>query len=74
MSKLMRLSEAARICSVPASTIRHYINIGLIETASKTKGGYYLLDNIDIEMVREIKRLQMEEGKELSEIKKMMQV
>lgn len=73
-NQLVRLSEAAKICGVPSSTIRHYINFRLIETASKTKGGYYLLDELDLEMVMEIKRLQSEEGKELKEIKEMMKV
>lgn len=72
MNGLKRLTEVARHCDLPGSTIRYYINFGLVHPASKTPGGYYLFDKLDLEMIAEIKRLQTEEGKELKEIKEMM--
>ena len=51
-NKLMKISEFAKACGVPVSTIRYYLRVGKIKPAAKTAGDYMLFSE---DQVKEIK-------------------
>jgi Fic family protein len=50
-NKLMKISEFAKACGVPVSTIRYYLRAGKIKPVAKTAGDYMLFSG---EQVKEI--------------------
>lgn len=56
MSRIMNISNAAKVSGVPAKTIRYYESIGLIAQAARTEGGYRVYSANEIETLRFIQR------------------
>ena len=52
----MQIGNAARESGVPAKTIRYYEEVGLIEPARRTAGGYRVYDERDVQTLRFIQR------------------
>ena len=50
-NKLMKISEFAKACGVPVSTVRYYLRVGKIKPAAKTAGDYMLFSE---EQVKEV--------------------
>lgn len=50
----MKVNELAKAASVPASTVRYYMRMGLIKPVMDTKSGYHLF-----ELQESLKRLEM---------------
>ena len=54
-NKLMKISDFAKACGVPVSTIRYYLRAGKIKPVSKTAGDYMLFSQ---EQVKDIKSMK----------------
>ena len=51
-NKLMKISDFAKACGVPVSTIRYYLRAGKIKPVSKTAGDYMLFSQEQVKEVR----------------------
>ncbi len=49
------IGKAAKASELPVKTVRYYADVGLVEPAARSKAGYRLYDEIDIERLRFIK-------------------
>ena len=71
--KLLKISELAEECGLPISTIRHYINEGLLENPRKTSKNMAYYDRDSIPKISLIKRLQDELYLPLKVIKRLLE-
>lgn len=67
--RLLRIGELAKETGEAISTIRHWIEKGLLTVAEHTEAGYQLFDRSMIERVGEIRRLQKEKRLSINEIR-----
>jgi len=44
MKKYLRIGETAEFCGVKKSTIRHYTDMGILQTVGQTPAGHRLYD------------------------------
>ena len=60
MGILVRRGEIATNLNIPPPTVKHYIDMGLFEPASRTKRGQFLFDFEEVskryEMISELKK------------------
>jgi DNA-binding transcriptional MerR regulator len=70
MTVLVRRGEIATNLNIPPTTVKHYIELGLFKTDSRTSRGQFLFDFEEVskryEMISELKkkRLTLEEIKQ----------
>ena len=64
----MKVSELARKAGLKSSTVRYYLEIGLIEPTQRTHSGYYLFNDIALERIRTIRDLR-QKRRNISEIR-----
>jgi len=71
MVKAVHIGKAAKLAGVSVDTIRFYQKLGLIQTATRSAGGYRLFDR---EQIRDLKfvRHAQELGFSLNEIKELL--
>lgn len=68
--KKVKVGQLALKAGVLPSTIRYYVQQGLLEVADKTLSGYQLFDEgQSLKIIEKIKHLQEKERKSISEIK-----
>ena len=66
--KLLRISQAAEAADVSKQTLQYYLMVGLLNPTSITDSGQQLFDNLAIERIRLVKRLN-DSGYPLREIR-----
>lgn len=71
--KLLKISEVAQRAGVSTSTIKHYVNEGLLEKPVKTSPNMAYYDESSIEKIRLIKKIQKEKFLPLDVIKRIIQ-
>lgn len=71
MSALLKIGELASAAGVSRDTIRHYEQLNLLPCARRTRTGYRLYTEADIERLRFIKQVQ-ELGLSLGEIRELL--
>jgi len=71
MAEAVHIGKAAKLAGVSVDTIRFYQKLGLIQTATRSAGGYRLFDR---EQIRDLKfvRHAQELGFSLNEIKELL--
>lgn len=67
--KKLKIGELEKAVEIPASTIRYYIEQGLITPDGHSQGGFMLFSPKVVEKIKEIKRLQQEERLSIKEIR-----
>lgn len=67
MTPLKAAEVAARVGVLP-STIQYYRKLGLLPTAGRTQGGFWLFDEASVKKAQEIRRLQKDQRLTLDEI------
>jgi Fic family protein len=55
-NKLMKISDFAKACAVPVSTIRYYLRVGKIKPVSKTAGDYMLFSEEQVKGIFPFKK------------------
>jgi Fic family protein len=70
--RLLRIGEVANLAGEELSTIRHWINEGLIKADGYTKGGYQLFSKEVINTAKKIRELQETERFTLEEIREQL--
>lgn len=68
-----RIGEVARETGLTPRAIRHYESLGLLRPAARVDGGNRLYDDLDLERLREIRRLRDGLGFSLAEIGEMIE-
>jgi Fic family protein len=68
----LKIGELKKSAGVAESTIRYYVEKGLIVPVGHTKGGFMLFSPQTAETIKEIKRLQKEERLSIKEIKNIL--
>ena len=58
MAGLMRISELAQAADVSKRTVDFYTNLGLIQPAERTSGGFRLYDPSMVEIIGTVRRLE----------------
>lgn len=71
--KLLKIGQVAKAAVVSASTIRYYVQQGLITPAEHSSGGFMLFNQNTIDKIKKIKRLQQEERLSIGEIGKRLE-
>lgn len=66
---MLKISELAKKVNVRVSTIRHYIDVGLILPTERTESNYMLFDDATLEKLRTIRELREKERLTINEIK-----
>lgn len=66
--ELMKIGELAEKSGIPISTIRHYLDLKLLQIAQQTEGGHYLFNEETLERIEFIRNL-LNKGWDLGEIK-----
>ncbi len=69
MPDLMRISELAEAAGVSKRTVDFYTNLGLIQAAERTDGGFRLYDPATVDVIAMIRQLEAS-GMALGEIGK----
>ena len=73
MKKLLTMVALARKADVPRSTIKFWVEKGLIKPTKRGKSGYgYFDEETLVRRITEIKRLQKEQRRTLKEIKEIL--
>ncbi len=72
-TKLLQIGVIAAQAETTVRTVRYYLEEGLIESAQKSPGGFYLFDPHTVDTVRFIHKLQ-DIGMSLKDIKALYQV
>lgn len=67
--KKLKIGELGKAVGIPASTIRYYIEQGLITPDGHSQGGFMLFNPKILEKIKEIKRLKQEERLSIKEIR-----
>jgi MerR family copper efflux transcriptional regulator len=67
VANLMRISELAQAAGVSKRTVDFYTNLGLIQPAQRTTGGYRLYNPLTVELIGTIRQLEAS-GMALDEI------
>lgn len=67
--KKLKIGELEKAVGIPTSTIRYYVEQGLIIPEGHSEGGFMLFNPKVIDKIREIKRLQQEERLSIKEIR-----
>ncbi len=68
MTKPVRTGTLAKRAGVLPSTVRHYVNLGLLKPAGRTLGGNFLFDLVDTGRIATIQNLKANERLTLAEI------
>ena len=71
MTNALKIGELASAAGVSADTVRYYERLGLLPRASRTRAGYRLYTNTDVERLRFVKQAQSF-GFSLEEIKELL--
>lgn len=71
MTSALKIGELAAAASVSADTVRYYERLGLLPRASRSRAGYRLYTNADVERLRFVKQAQAF-GFSLDEIKELL--
>jgi len=71
--KLLKISEVAQKAGVSPSTIKHYVNEGLLDKPVKTSPNMAYYDESCIEKIKQIKKIQKEKFLPLDVIKRIIQ-
>lgn len=58
MADLMRISDLAHAAGVSKRTVDFYTNLGLIQPAQRTSGGYRLYDPSTVDLITTIRQLE----------------
>ena len=58
MPDLMRISELAQAAGVSKRTVDFYTNLGLIEPAERTEGGFRLYDPATVDVIATVRHLE----------------
>ncbi len=72
MTQFKAADVASRVGVLP-STIQYYRKLGLLPSAGRTQGGFWLFDEGSVQRAREIRRLQKEQRLTLDEIAERLQ-
>lgn len=67
--KQLKIGELGKAAGIPTSTIRYYIEQGLIKPDGHSQGGFMLFGPKVVRKIKEIKRLQQEERWSIKEIR-----
>lgn len=68
--KPLKIGQLAKAAGISASTIRYYVEQGLITPEAHSKGGFMLFSPNVVDVIKEIKRLQKEKRLSIVEIKR----
>lgn len=68
---MLRIGELASAAGVSVDTVRYYERLGLLPRASRTRAGYRLYTNADLDRLRFVRQAQAF-GFSLDEIKKLL--
>ncbi|HNT29559.1 MAG TPA: Fic family protein [bacterium] len=71
--KLLKIGQLATSTGETVPTIRYWTQLGLLDVADQTKGGYQLYSTDMIRKATKIRKLQREKRLTLEEIKKLLQ-
>ena len=71
--QLLQIGEVASQAKTTVRTVRYYLAEGLVESAERSPGGFYLFEPHTVDTVRFIQKLKSL-GMSLSEIKSLYQV
>lgn len=71
MTSALKIGELASAAGVSTDTVRYYERLGLLPRASRTRAGYRLYTNADVERLRFVKQAQAF-GFSLDEIKELL--
>ena len=69
---LYKIGEVTAVLGVTPRTIRHYEAVGLLPRAKRSSGRVRLFDQDDLDLIRNIRQLQKEEGLSLEQIKEQL--
>lgn len=59
MKKLIQIGDLAKMAGISPRTIKYYEELGLIEPASRSPGGFRYFSEDDLDKIRVIKQLQL---------------
>jgi len=68
-SKLLKIGELAKLSGETSHTLRFWTKSGLLSLAGHSRGGYQLYDQVTLERVKTIRKLQTEKRLTIKEIK-----
>lgn len=70
--EFLKIGQLAKTIGETQATIRHWVELGLLEVASHTESGYQLFNQKQIQQVKKIRQLQREQRLSLREIKEVI--